>query len=297
LLAKSLSAGSASLVDGFEWRPQEDFSLGFIGLFDTVAGIISPLQGDFSAGNANNPGLDLHIVPGTVGKVVQLVARDEFRHNFPLTRTDDDIVLPGAHSDIGGGYLLHDREKLLLSRPDSNLVSVSEANERTLAYSRTRSEFDRHLSQWQAKGLSPELVTWAVNQPYHRKRDLIAEKRVYVSIRGEREVFGHLSLIYLRIMRELAVRHQVPFDAIDARDPRFELAPELHSIAAKLHGHALGEASNTQLSEAEEALLQRHYIHQSAHWNAVNDWNNSDLDAMFINRPAEGGQRRVFANR
>ena len=29
-------------------------------------------------------------------------------------------------------------------------------------------------------------------------------------------------------------------------------------------------------------------------WNAVKGWNNSDLDVVFINRPAEGNQRGKY---
>ncbi len=296
LLAKALPAGSAILAEGFSWRAQQDFSLNFIGLFDTVVGIVSPLEGDFSASNAKNPGLDLVVAPGTAHKVVHMVARDEYRYNFPLTGTDNEIVVPGAHSDIGGGYPLEQCETLLLSKPDSSLVGIGEPLERTPSYVRSRGLLEQRRSQWQAKGLDLELVHWVVEQPYHRKRDLRAERRVYAAVQGQRQVFGHLSLVYLRIMRELAVRDHVPFAAIDGQSQAFELPPELQVIAAKLQRHALGETSVPGLTDAEEALLARRYIHLSAHWQAVNEWRSSDLDAMFINRPAEGERRRIAGN-
>ncbi|MNQ81377.1 hypothetical protein D3C85_963950 [compost metagenome] len=296
VLAKALPAGSAMLAEHFNWRAQQDFSLNFMGLFDTVAGIISPLDGDWSAGNDRNPGLDLTVVPGMARKVVHMVARDEYRYNFPLTGTDDDIVMPGAHSDIGGGYPLELRETLLLSKPDTSLVGIDVPLERTPAYERSRDMLDQQRGQWQAKGLDLELIHWTVGQPYHRKRDVRAEKRVYVAIQGQRQVFGQLSRVYLRIMHELAVRNQVPFVSIDGQSPGFELPPELQLIGAKLSGHALGEITDPGLTEAEEALLARRYIHLSAHWQAVNDWRSSTLDAVFINRPTVGGRRLVLGN-
>ncbi|NWB91445.1 hypothetical protein HX777_10240, partial [Pseudomonas agarici] len=50
----------------------------------------------------------------------------------------------------------------------------------------------------------------------------------------------------------------------------------------------------TLLNAEGLALLRRHYIHLSAHWNAAKGWNNSDLEAVFINRPAEGNQRAKY---
>ncbi|MCG8894686.1 DUF2235 domain-containing protein [Tenacibaculum finnmarkense] len=53
-------------------------------------------------------------------KVVHLTAQDEIRYNFDLTNIDSadpcglTIALPGAHSDIGGGYLKSFDEKKLL---------------------------------------------------------------------------------------------------------------------------------------------------------------------------------------
>ncbi|WP_166359347.1 T6SS phospholipase effector Tle1-like catalytic domain-containing protein [Pseudomonas akapageensis] len=295
LLAKALPAGSPALTDNFAWCPQQDIALNFIGLFDTVAGIVAPLRGDLSPANASNHGLDLRLAPEVARKVVQLVARDEYRHNFSLIRTDADIVLPGAHSDIGGGYLPQVREELLLSKPESSLVHIAEPPERTKVYLRTRRQFDQRLAKLQAKGVQLELVTWSVNQPYNRRHDLFAEKRVYTAIRGEREVFGHLSLVYLRIMRELGIKHQVPFMAVP-ETPAFALPAELQPIAGKLQAYVLGKNASLGLSEIEESLLQRRYIHLSAHWNAGKGWNNSALDSMFINRPADSGQRTLHPN-
>ncbi|WP_074861995.1 hypothetical protein [Pseudomonas agarici] len=70
-----------------------------------MAGIVAPLSNDFSPHNALNPGVNLRLAPGSARQVVQLVANDEHRHNFSLTRTDTDLFVPGCHSDVGGGYL------------------------------------------------------------------------------------------------------------------------------------------------------------------------------------------------
>ncbi|MEL7937462.1 PAAR domain-containing protein [Pseudomonas delhiensis] len=295
LLARSLPAGSTLLAAGFAWRHRSDFALNFIGLFDTVAGIVSPQTLDFSPHNARNSGLHLRLAPGMARQVVHLVADHEYRHNFSLTQAELDIVLPGCHSDIGGGYLPLAREKLLLSKPDSSLEIASLATERSGAHWRTRQRFDRELHHWSAyvppEGLS--VATWSV-QVRHRARDTVAEKRVYAAIASEREVRGELSLVYLRIMREWAVRTGVAFRAVPSSQA-FALPAELQPIATKLQAFALGEAF-TPLTAEETALLRRRYIHLSANWNAAKGWNNSALDVAFIHRPAEGMQRKEHPN-
>jgi type VI secretion system secreted protein VgrG len=109
-------------------------------------------------------------------------------------------------------------------------------------------------------------------------------------------VRGELSLVYLRIMRELAVKHDVPFEPIEEHDPKLALPAELKPIAEKLQAFALGDSPNAGLTLAEEALLRCRYIHLSAHWNAAKGKNNSALDIVFINRPTDNKQCVVHPN-
>lgn len=295
LLARALPAGSPILTLDFAWHHRTDFILNFIGLFDTVAGIVSPMDGDFGPHNRHNPGLNLQLAPGIARKVIHLVAGDEYRHNFSLTQAEQDIQLPGCHSDIGGGYLPLASEKLLLSKPDSSFEPRHLANERSSAYWRTRQHHDRETRHWLTY-LQPQeldIVTWSVNTQ-NRVRDTVAEKRVYAAIASQRMVRGELSLVYMRIMRELAVRAGVAFDAVPSTQA-FGLPTELQLIATKLQAFALGE-THTSLTTEERSLLRRNYIHLSANWNAAKGWNNSDLDVVFINRPAEGNRRTEHPN-
>ena len=296
LWARAMPVGTPGFTDTFAWRHRSDIALNFIGLFDTVAGVVSLGDGDFSPHNADNPGLDLRLAPGMARQVIHLVARDEYRHNFSLTQAELDIELPGCHSDIGGGYLPLMREKLLLSKPDSSLEIDSLANERSAAFSRTRQRFHHEAQHW--LGYLPpsglDIATWSV-PAQQRGRDTVAEKRVYAAITGEREVRGELSLVYLRIMRELAVRAGVAFDPIDPDDNRTALPAELQPIASKIQAFVLREAY-TPLTPEEAALLRRRYIHLSANWNAVKGWSDSALDVLFINRPATGMQRQEHPN-
>jgi hypothetical protein len=74
----------------------------FVGLYDTVAshGVV---QGN------DTPDLHLDSIKHAE-EVIHLAAAEEHRKNFPLTNIDSaphgvQLFLPGAHSDIGGGYL------------------------------------------------------------------------------------------------------------------------------------------------------------------------------------------------
>lgn len=75
LLATALPTSASLFVEGFGWRVQHDVHLNFIGLFDTVPAIVTPLMLDFSPSNDRNWGLNLGLPTGAARKVVQLVAR------------------------------------------------------------------------------------------------------------------------------------------------------------------------------------------------------------------------------
>lgn len=87
----------------------------FLGLFDTVASIGIP-------GNEKNPGYALHVPLDKIKtKTIHLVAEDELRDDYDLTsilseplfhssrdyfsEKAEEIVCPGVHADIGGGYI------------------------------------------------------------------------------------------------------------------------------------------------------------------------------------------------
>ncbi|HEY0290248.1 MAG TPA: PAAR domain-containing protein [Pseudomonas sp.] len=297
LLSKAFPVGSSILADGFAWQVGRDIRLNFIGLFDTVPGIVSPLVMDFSPGNDRNPGLNLGLPKGAARKIVQLVARDEHRLNFALIRTDHDIVLPGSHSDIGGGYRPRMRERLLVAKPTSSLEMKTTPNERSVAYSQARSAIGPLVSRLIEQGVELDMHTWSVDVPRTRDNLIPDRKHVYVVTRLDREVDGDLSKIYLRVMREIAVQHRVPLRAIDERDPRLRLPDELKPVHQKLQAYALGQSTDLGLTNEEELLLLRRYIHLSASWNAVKERHNSDVRILFVNRPADGHQRISHGNR
>ena len=86
-------------------------SIRFVGLFDTVGSIFIP-------GNDNELFYDLGLPSGCAQNVVHLVAAQELREYFPLTRIipgdGEEIVLAGVHADIGGGYQMLEKCALLM---------------------------------------------------------------------------------------------------------------------------------------------------------------------------------------
>jgi len=96
--------GGYTLTADFDWDKNDHCEVMFAGLFDTVAayGV---------AHDDDNEPVRLWLDPDRVRKAVHLVANKhtEYRYNFSLNKLNpaphfDELVLPGAHSDIGGGY-------------------------------------------------------------------------------------------------------------------------------------------------------------------------------------------------
>ncbi len=296
-LATLLPANSALFVEAFAWRTNTDVSINFIGIFDTVAAVASVSIGGISVHDANNPGVNLYLAPDMAKKVVHLVARDERRHNFSLNSAGAaDIVLPGVHSDLGGGYLPRAAERILLSKPFRSTEDAHVSPMRSIAYRWTQTELHRLQDQLNLHDLPLQVQTWG--QKFERKVKGDHEKwqHVYSAVSSQREVRNELALVYLRIMRELGGRHDVPFRVIDEEDQKYVLPVELKPIAEKLMAYAFGETRRLGLSLDEEALLAGRYIHLSANWNAAKGFKNSDLDIVFINRPAANHVRVVHPN-
>ncbi len=90
----------------------------FIGLYDTVASFGANHRGNWFVGNDSEQ-LNLNAVRQGAF-IFQIASDDEFRENFSLTNIKDSgikglqITLPGVHSDIGGGYVNGDEEKVLI---------------------------------------------------------------------------------------------------------------------------------------------------------------------------------------
>ncbi|WP_426809161.1 T6SS phospholipase effector Tle1-like catalytic domain-containing protein [Pseudomonas sp. WOUb67] len=257
-------------------------TINFIGLFDTVAAIIAPLQGDFDPADARHGGLRLGLGAGMARKVAQLVAGDEQRYNFPLVSSGHDIVLPGVHSNIGGGYPDFTQEQVLLCKPQSQRVPSAMRAEQTCVHAKVSDLLGAAFG-----GLGARVITW--EEPIAGGRPDEAQKQVYAAVYREREVAGQLSRVYLSVMRALAVRAGVPFGPLGGQ-AEHQVPDELVGISRKLHDFALGVSDEMGLTEQEQCLLRDRYVHTSANWNALKGLRNSVLDVLFVNRPGVDGR-------
>ncbi|MFJ4155487.1 phospholipase effector Tle1 domain-containing protein [Pseudomonas sp. NPDC089752] len=282
-LANRLMEAAPGLPQGL----RGDRVINFIGLFDTVAAFVAPLRGDFDPANNHYHGLRFGLRPGVARQTVQLVAGQERRRNFPLVRSDNDIIVPGVHSNIGGGYRALMREQVLLCKPYSSWEARTTPLKRSRAYVHACALLETAFAD--VAQPRPRLISWEASKAGSRARRDEPDKQVFVALYREREVNGHLSRVYLSVMRELALRGGVPFAQLGDVEAHW-VPEELQGISRKLHDFALGHQQQLLLTEEEHGLLQAKYVHTSAHWNAVKNLNNSALDVFYLDRPSEGGR-------
>lgn len=281
------------LVAGFSWA-SDSVRLKVIGLFDTVAAV-GGISDFGNVRDAVNARVNLFLPPGCAQQVLHLVAGDEHRRNFALNRVAPDwpreIILPGSHSDIGGGYPPQSVEVVSLTRPRRCLVSANTPYDTTDAWLQTHAELDTLDAQ---RWIDPDDERASLSVECFER---IAQrgpgmKSVVASVKLERQVFGHLSRIYLRVMHALACDEGVPFiDLPDTAD--LSLPPELRAVAVKLIAYARGQEE--RLTAEELGMLYRRYIHCSAHWNASLGRRGALLDSLFLHAPATDG-RQHFLN-
>ncbi|MBV4487922.1 DUF2235 domain-containing protein [Pseudomonas sp. SWRI153] len=287
-LGEILRSYSHALSSKFVDQYQRDINMGFIGLFDTVPSI----AGWSNLGNIKNSiatGIRLYLDRRFFSDVVQLVARDECRGNFALSRVAMDhqeIVLPGVHSDVGGGYLAEAEECVLISPMQTLEVPVSTDVATTSIYQ------DAVIvkNQWLAKGWPAEMLEIVTPpalimpiSPQDRMSPRV--KRIYAAVQLRRPVSGMLSKVYLRVMHQLAKAKGVRFGEIP-ETPEFLVPDELKALCDRF---VSGDYSTTP---EEEQMLKLNYIHTSANWNhPLGRRDGSGVRAVYINAPTKNAIR------
>lgn len=259
---------------------QHPLQIRFMGLFDTVAAIMNL---------GTQPRLQLR--DGMAQRIVHLVAADEHRHNFALSSAGAyDLPLPGAHGDIGGGYPPLLEERLILTRPDGSCIAPQRPVDSAPSYLRTAALLHSPATHQPDYGFELQLRTWTKNKYSSTRGDRVDEVQVHTALEGRRSVRNDLSRLCLHAMHQLAVTAGVPFEPLV--QPAYP--EELRPIVEKLLAYACGHSPAPNLSASEQALLYRRYIHHSHHWGASLLGQTSDLDAVFVQRPAAQGKRRIL---
>lgn len=251
----------------------------FVGLFDTVAGIVNPQNLDLSPGNDRNSPVELFLNPEKIEQVVHLVAADEKRANFSLNSIKSsensladnfrEISLPGAHSDIGGGYQDMMTEDLLLYPMLSVRGTDVRWPEQTVEWDNLEALRARVESEGWIGAHSMDLPNG--NKPsleveQERDEHPLPDGRVDMRLRMQRLVRGEYSRICLRLMYRFAKGAAVPLKSIPDRQD-WNLPRELETANDNFLSSLSAGGNELSLSEEQMSRMRQKYLHHSDHYN------------------------------
>ncbi len=254
---------------GIPWPKK--ITVRFVGLFDTVAGIADLGNLDFSAHDSETGRINVNLRPEDADRAVQFAARDERRHNFSLNSLRGESgslpehfsewTLPGAHSDIGGGYPDRFHERIEVSLP--LVVKGKDRRNPEASFEFSRMLQDRALikNEGWIGSLNP-LATLEIEQ---ERPPGLPGGDITLRLWLDREVRGEYSRIPLYLMHKLAVDAGVPFQSINPEIEGFSLPQELMTVAINLAAHAW-HGSDLLMTPESRALLKQRYIHHSDHY-------------------------------
>ncbi|ASG01286.1 MULTISPECIES: T6SS phospholipase effector Tle1-like catalytic domain-containing protein [Vibrio] len=227
--SKACQKSGIPLAYGFDWSEADEAKasceITFAGLFDTVASVVDLLSFDFST-HHDNGDVRLWIDPQRVRRAVHLTADPsiECRYNFSLNHLNSvdsvdhfhEFVLPGAHSDIGGGYhsrLSYNNSDYFLPILEKKLVKrASRSFSDRWDKDRAEQYVRRKLSEYKQRDLA---TGWQESDYVEPEVEFIEQGkkeggRVVGRLYIQRKVEGELSRVYLRLMYGLAEYHGVP---------------------------------------------------------------------------------------
>lgn len=279
----------------------------FLGLFDTVAAIGSLLN-FYGVNGRSNPGVNLELRPSVAQKVFQISAMHECRYNFSLNSIAGmwpELALPGAHSDIGGGYNAGEDEISLLTMPDFE-VTLDSADEMQTAVYRQAEKIRQALYSLPAlKYLMPhgevetKMISWPqVNQ--NKARAFIFEKKVGAAVFMTRKsVPNDWEKVSLRVMLDAAQDAGVMFAPILSSNNELALPSELLPLCDKAiaQGRAVRRGAEPAGFTAEEMRTIGRYLHCSANWNIDSDlslWVSPSSGEVFMRNNYAPTDQRSF---
>lgn len=254
-------------------QPTARVTIKFVGLFDTVSSYDNTPAKTGNLGRAmghlgsqpsrefSNDVAELGLaIGGNAKRVVHLVAGDEYRLNFPSTNIQSSIAagigyeytIPGAHSDIGGGYKEIETE---------------------------RREFynDQERAQLVRDGWYTRAQLVDEPQYVYSKTD---NMRVIHRIVGKRNVHHHYQFISLLVMVLLATKSGLGLQLAqvdennavftEAQFRRYNVPADLVMLARRLKDSALGRyhpparAAFVLGADPISVGVRNKYLHRSA---------------------------------
>ncbi|EKI0252045.1 type VI secretion system tube protein Hcp [Enterobacter asburiae] len=282
----------------------------FLGIMDTVAAV-GTLTNGLNPHSADTGNVDIRLRPGMAEKVFHITAQHECRYNFALNSIAPawpELILPGAHSDIGGGYLPQLREDLFLTRPLVETLPHNQPGTQSHAYQQTMAQL--HALE-HSPAIMPVIRTNAITPDVWEDdfappgRYSQPQKRAFAALTlRHRTVLFDWSKVVLRIMVDAAVEAGALFADLD-ENQRHALPDELKSLSdrAREMGRAVRQhRSVTGFTTEDIDVIARKYIHCSAHWNAVELKQSGALQGGtsasetvgFVNRPDENWIRTIY---
>jgi hypothetical protein len=284
----------------------------FIGIFDTV-GAVGTASNGWDPHSADTGDVNLELGAEVAESVFHLIAAQECRYNFALNSVSPvwpELMLPGTHSDIGGGYMPVMREDLFLTRPVTETVLARTPGPQTRGYSLMAKQ-GRLLESYPS--LEPILQTgnsgietWD-DERMSPNRYGEPQKRCYTAVTlRDRLVRNDLAKIALRVMLTVATEAGVAFKPLNEALPEFALPSELLPFcerAIEMGKNTVFGQLSTMPSQQQLDIISR-YIHCSAHWNTVcTDVNGAiqggafpSVFIGFINRPDRNWRRTVYGD-
>ena len=262
----------------------------YVGIFDTVAAV-------GRGTNDDNGDVNVHVSAAQANRIWHLTAKNEYRENFRLNENlpggGSTRSLPGAHSDVGGGYrskgdntvVGKSRSQVFRTRAEADAARARAAAAATTARG-SRTNF------WVREGWirANEPTGGLVNTPTPVRTQVVygmmgSSQVLYTFETGERLnrpwVLPGLSRIPLRMMYEDAKKTDVPFTSFPSGT---EFTPPA-ALQALAPGMAMG--GPTPAADKVREML-RNYGHVSSNYDSI----GMSPDVNFIrvtypNKPAE----------
>ncbi|TWI36039.1 T6SS phospholipase effector Tle1-like catalytic domain-containing protein [Paracoccus sulfuroxidans] len=266
----------------------------FVGVFDTVAAI------GLGTNERNGP-VNVHMSTAQASRIHHLTAMNEYRENFRLNHTQPGggttQALPGAHSDVGGGYRNPGDEVLLERGRTSPLYGLRELADRhhqqmTDAMRRRNSATRaRDEAVWISEGwLNPNETEGGVIQdpgPVRTRTQRLPggiQQKVYSFEYGKRLsrpwVQIGLSRIPLRIMYDKALAQGAPLLSFPGGG-EFAIPSGLAAVSGKL-------IAGQSLNQAETRHTLRNFGHVSANAGTIGmSAESNHVRVVYPNQPGQ----------
>lgn len=237
--------------------PKAEINYAFAGLFDTVSSYEPEGRFDMLGAavsyNFDNDVKELGLrLDGMVKKVIHLTAENEYRKNFSLTTIASSIAagvgfefqIPGAHSDVGGGYEDYEHVEERVIRP-----------------------WFKKKEDWIAEGWYTDKQVKSAGHSYN----------------GTRKLKNSYQFIALTIMMYFAKKSGVKFKSFDDGNEYkdFKVIPELENAKNKLLNLAIEKESavsiKAKLNNIHELKhIRNRYLHISANDSMGMETNRPD---------------------